>query len=320
MLEVIMAVYTHFVGIDIGKFTFVVSVHGARTTIEYQHSAAGIAQFIREHTHVLSDALCIVEPTGGYERDIIEALRGHHHHVHRADTRKVKSFIRSFGSGAKTDALDAKALARYGYERSATLALYVPQPEHTTLLQQLLQRRTDLMGMLVAEKNRFHAASGIKVRDSIRAMIAVLEQNIQAITEQIKELIAQDHELTKKLEILKTVPGIGAIISFELLLLLPELGTLCRRKIASLAGLAPCANDSGKRLGYRRTGRGRERVKSVLFLAAMAAARSKTSLKEYYERLRAKGKHKMVALTALMRKILVIANARLKEMYANAAA
>ncbi len=121
-------------------------------------------------------------------------------------------------------------------------------------------------------------------------------------------------DFAHKLEILKSIPGIGDIVAFEMLILLPELGTLTRRKIAALAGLAPINRDSGKQIGYRRTGFGRAGIKPSLFMAAMAARNSNSYLKIFYQNLIAKSKKKMVALTALMRKILVIANAKLKSL------
>ncbi len=257
-----------------------------------------------------------METTGGYELELIYFLLHNEYKVHRADTRKVKSFIRSFGSSAKTDALDAKALALYGYERGDKLSLFELQSVDAIELFQLVQRRKDLKGSLVAEKNRLKAPTGNLIKNSIAAMINVLTEQLQVITDKIQAMISSNKELNDKCNMLKTIPGIGDIIAFELLILLPELGILCRRTISSLAGLAPRANDSGKFSGYRRTGYGRGGVKPMLFLAAMAARNSKTPLKEFYEKLIAKGKKKMVALTALMRKIIVIANARLKSFAA----
>ena len=309
-----MALYKNFFGIDIGKFNFVISLHDTNTTFEYQNSNEGIAQFIEYHRDLLTDALCVLEVTGGYELNLLYTLVSQGFNVHRADTRKVKNFIRSFGTCAKTDALDAKALARYAQERSDTLQLFQPQSHQAMELWQLVHRRHDLKAALVAEKNRLQAPSIAMIKDSIISVIEALEQQMRLITEKIEQHIESTPSLKKKKEILQTIPGIGNIVAFELLILLPELGSLCRRKIAALAGLAPCAKDSGKFSGYRKIGHGRQGVKPILFLAAMAARNSHSSLKEFYERLIIKGKKKMVALTALMRKILVIANAKLKYL------
>ena len=310
-----MKLYTNFVGIDIGKFSFVVSVGGAKATSEYDNSHEGIAKFIDDNSDILSDSLCIVETTGGYELELVYTLISHNFKVHRADTRKVKNFIRSFGFGAKTDAMDARALAVYGRERSDKLELFAPQSKDHIDLFHLVQRRNDLKTFLVAEKNRLQSPdlSDI-IKDSIELIIRTINDQLTMITEKIQFIIDNNPELKKKQEVLKTVPGIGNIVAFELLILMPELGSLDRKKIASLGGVAPRSNDSGKFSGYRRTGHGRSGVKPILFMAAMAARNSKTNLKEFYEKLINKGKKKMVALTALMRKILTIANARLKEI------
>lgn len=309
-----MSLYTNFFGIDIGKFNFVVSLYGAKSTHEYENSAAGIAQFCEEQSHILPNCLCILETTGGYELELLYSLVAQDFKVHRADTRKVKSFIRSFGTSAKTDALDAKALAAYGQERWEKLDLFKPHSQEAIELFQLVQRRSDLKETLVAEKNRLQAPSTKLIRDTIVGLIEVVEAQLAIVTDKIECLIRNNPELHKKKEMLKTIPGIGNIVAFELLVLLPELGSLCRRKIASLAGVAPRANDSGKFSGYRRTGYGRQGIKPILFLAAMAARNSHSSLRDFYEKLIEKGKKKMVALTALMRKILVIANAKLKTL------
>lgn len=314
-----MSLYNNFIGIDIGKFNFVVGIHEKKSTVEYENSASGMNKFIEEYKDILNDSLIVVEATGGYELEFIYTMLSSNYKVHRADSRKVKNFIRSFGGMAKSDALDAKALAKYGFERWKELKLFIPSSSSDIELYQLVQRREDLVAMLVAEKNRLESAGGGMVKKTVKIMITTIEKQIGSITEQINEIIDGSPELKQKLEILKTIPGIGNVVAFELLVLLPELGKMDRRKIASLAGVAPRANESGKFVGYRRTGHGRFGIKRMLFLAAMAARRSHSNLKEFYEKLITKGKKKMVAMMALMRKILVIANARVKGLVDNIA-
>jgi transposase len=314
-LEVKMTPYHNFVGIDIGKFNFVVAEHAKKETKEYKNNSEGIEEFLKDHKKNLKTSLCILETTGGYELNLLYTLCKKKITVHRANTRKVKNFIRSYGNAAKTDNLDAKALAKYGFERHDQLEPFELKSERSIELFSLVQRRTELKQLLVAEKNRLQSPSCKYIQNSIEQLKDFLSAEILAITNQINNVINDDTILKKKKEVLKTVPGIGDITAFELIVLLPELGTLDRRKIASLAGLAPMSNESGKYLGYRRTGHGRGGIKPILFLSAMAARNSKTELRDFYEKLIAKGKKKMVALTALMRKILVIANARLKEAF-----
>ncbi len=311
-----MKSYNNFLGIDIGKKTFVVAIHGEKTTKEYDNDATGIARFIKEQKTVLGAGLCVLETTGGHEMRLLLNLCDAGFSAHRAPGRKIKNFIRSYGNEAKTDSIDAKALARYAQERVESLELFVPPSQNACQLYELAQRRKDLKQMLVAEKCRLQAPRVEYIKDSIEEIIKSLKKSLEIITQKTNELIEADKTLKKKQEVLRTVPGIGNIIANELLILVPELGRLNRRQIASLVGVAPIARDSGQLKGYRRTGHGRGGIKPALFLAAMAARRSKTALKTYYESLLARGKKKMVALTALMRKIIVIANARLKEIEA----
>ena len=309
-----MTHYHTFLGIDIGKFSFVVNVFGQKTVTEYATTPEGFIAFFDEHKELLPNALCVLETTGGYETELLYALCSQGFSVHRADTCKVKNFIRSWGTSAKTDALDAKALARYGQERHATLEPFKPQNDQSILLFQLVQRRNDLKRMLVAEKNRVQAPGSSRVRSSCEAVIEALTKALKEVTETIQETLKLDPDLFKKYNVLRTIKGVGEIVAMELLVLLPELGTLNRKQIAALAGVAPRANDSGRYSGYRSVGRGRQGVKPVLFMAAMSAGYSKSPLGEFYKRLLENGKKKKVALVALMRKIIVMANAKLRDL------
>lgn len=305
--------YQTFIGIDIGKFSFVVAVHGQTKTHEYENNTKGIAAFFKNMKSHAPHTLCILEVTGGYEMHLLMALCKKGWHAHRTNNRHVKNFIRSFGMGAKTDRLDAKALAFYGHERHAQLALFVPPSDTLKTLQELALRRDDLKRILIAEKNRLKAPSGLSTKNSCARLIKNLKEEMNQIHTQILDLMAQEPHLQKKADIAQTIPGIGKLIATHLAILLPELGTLSRRQIAALAGLAPKSNESGTFKGYRFTGGGRRIIKPLLLMAAMAAAHSHSHLGQFYQNLLAKGKKKMVALVALMRKILVIANARIKN-------
>jgi transposase len=312
--EVAMKVYKSFIGIDIGKFNFVVSTYGEKTEKEYENTVEGIASFMKEYKAELKEGFSILETTGGYEMRLLLSLCEQGFDVHRANARNVKHFIQSFGNAVKTDKLDARALALYGRERYDRLSCFVPDTKEALALYELVQRRQDLKQLLVAEKNRLQGPRANVIKKSCEVMIEAIGSQIDVITIEIDGLIQASPVLTAKKAVLKTVPGIGEITATNLLVLLPELGKLSRREIASLAGLAPRANESGKFMGYRATGAGRSGIKPILFMSAMAARNSNSTLKTFYLRLVEVGKKKMVALTALMRKILVIANARLKEM------
>ncbi len=310
-----MITYNTFLGIDIGKFSFFVTAHGRDIVNEYDNDTKGIEQFLTDYEEVLQEALCVLETTGGYEMLLLLTLCQQKIAVHRANTRHVKNFIRSYGQTAKTDALDAKALARYAHERYESLAIYEPLSQIRVELYELIGRQQQLKQMRVSEKNRLQApcTQGL-TKQSCQRMIAVLTAEIDALQAMINERMVCDDSLKEKKAAIRTVPGIGDILSNELVILLPELGQVNRREIASLVGLAPRANDSGQYRGYRSTGYGRAGIKPRLFLAAMAARNSNSPLKAYYNQLVERGKPKKVALTALMRKIIVIANARIKAI------
>lgn len=311
-----MEFYNNFIGIDIGKLSFVVSVYGSKKVKEYENNPEGIGYFLKDYRLILEKGLSVLETTGGYEMRLLLTLCEKGFAVHRANTRKVKNFIRSFGNGAKTDPLDSKALALYGYERSERLECFKPQSKQALELYELVQRCGDLKSMLVAEKNRFKAPRTDYIKESCQLMIETLTTQIEVLTARINQIIEDDSLLKKKKEVLKTIPGVGEVTANHLIVLLPELGTLNRKQIASLTGLAPIANDSGLHKGYRATGHGRAGIKPILFMAAMAARNSNSWLKSFYNRLVEAGKKKIVALTALMRKIIVIANAKVRDFEA----
>jgi len=303
--------YHFFIGIDISKDTFSVGTHGEKKAKVYANNERGFIQFVIDFKELLPASLVVLETTGGYEIELIHYLQARKYSVHRANTRKVKKFIGSYGILAKTDSTDAFALALYGFERHAKLELYKENP-HKKLLK-LVQRRNDLKAILVQEKNRLQAPDQKDLRSSFQTVIKAIEAEMFKIETKINQLCKDYSQFDELKKVLKTIKGIGDIVSVHLIALLPELGTLDRRKIASLAGLAPHPNESGKKKGYRSTKGGRSDVKPILFLAAMTAARSNSTLGDFYKKLVNSGKKKMVALTALMRKILVIANARIRD-------
>jgi len=261
-------------------------------------------------------SLIVLEATGGYERDCLDFLLEKDIAVHRADARKVKNFVRSFGQNAKTDALDAKALSLYGYERSERLTLYQKPSDRQKALQSLIERRQDLTQMLVQEKNRYQAPLNKSLRSTIKPIIKCLEKQLVNVEGLIDKLICECKILTRKKEVLRTIPGFGEITANTVLGLLPELGQLNRKQIASLCGVAPFPRESGGKKQYRRTYGGRRNMRPILYMAAMGAKRKKgSSMEAFFNRLTQNGKRPIVALVAVMRKIIVIANAKIKEAF-----
>jgi transposase len=310
------SLYNNFIGIDIGKVEFVSFLKSDCKTKCYKNNNKGFQKFCDDHKEFLAHSLVVLETTGGHESACLNFLLDNNVAVHRADTRKVKNFIRSFGQNAKTDDLDARALASYACERQDRLNIYQKTDEKHDEIRLLVERRQDLNQMLTQEKNRFQAPLNKSLQSGIKAVIDCLNQQLKNIDESINEIIESNKVLSQKKDILRTVPGIGPTTAMTLLALLPELGQLNRKQIASLCGVAPYAQQSGEKNRYRRTYGGRRNLRPVLFMAAMGAKRKKQSeLSSFCKRLEEKGKKPIVALVAIMRKIIVISNARIKEKF-----
>jgi len=224
-------------------------------------------------------------------------------------------FIRSFGQEAKTDRIDALELAEYAFERQHRLALFKPASEQQEVLKILVERRQDLTKMLVQEKNRAKSPLAKPVLKNIEAVLACLKLQIETINDEIDGVVASQKDYTEKREILLEIPGVGPVTANSLLALLPELGELDRKKIASLCGLAPHPKQSGNKTWYSRTKGGRRNLRPILFMAAMGASRTPTPLGDFHAKLIKKGKKPIVALVAVMRKIIVIANAKIRDHY-----
>lgn len=307
--------YHNFIGVDIGKFELYVAIYGDSRVIKYANDKTGFNQMIRDFKSQLKESLVVLETTGGYEASLIDYLLSKNISVHRADTRKVKSFIRSTGRLGKSDKIDASGLARYAKERHHELNLYQKIDDNKKTLLQATNRRRELKQMLVQEKNRLKSPDNMNMKNSHQTLIEFINLEISKIEKLQKELVNMDKELKAKVELLtKEIDGVGEVTATNLLSVLPELGSLNRRQVASLSGVAPHPYESGKKIGYRTTRGGREIIKNILFMAAMSASRSKGRLGEFYRKLIARGKKPMVAITALMRKIVVIANAKIKAL------
>lgn len=306
--------YIHFIGIDVSKEWFDAVEHGKAGKPErFDNSGAGFAAFSERFAEHLPAALVVLESTGGYESALVRALLERRIAVHRADPRASSHFIRSLGKRAKTDGLDARALARYGAERHAELRLARQQDQTQAELEILHARRADLVAMRTAERNRLKHPNYAAVKEEMEDMLASLQRRIDAYEARIDDLIAQSAPLAARRDTLVSVTGVGRQTAATLLACMPQLGNLTRRQAASLAGCAPHPRDSGKSNGYRKTHGGRKNVKTALFMAAMTARNFNPTLKTFYLRLIHNGKKPMVALTAVMRKLITILNAKLRD-------
>lgn len=306
--------YKYNLGIDISKADFWIAVHGKKEIKVYPNTVEGFSIFWLDYEEKLVSSLVVLETTGGYEYSLLEFLVNQGVAVHRAPGRQIKNFIRSYGKQGKSDKIDALAIARYSYEREESLELFQPKTGTNRALSLLVHRRLDLVQMLVQEKNRRKAPGHEELYERIAEHIAYLEQAIVRIEEEIEGLREADATYAKKESTLIDIAGIGVKTAFTLLALVPELGTMGRRQIASLVGVAPHPQQSGKTNGYRATVGGRRDVRPILYTAAMAAGRSKSALGNWYRQLVAAGKKPKVAVVALMRKIIVIANAKIRDL------
>lgn len=306
--------YSYFIGIDIGKDSFdVATACGAAKPKRFPNSRQGFAALAAQFASQLPEALVVMEATGRYEQALLEHLLQSGIAVHRASGLQSSAFIRSLHPHRKSDASDARALALYGKERHAQLALAsLPNPT-LQQLEALQARREDLLQIKVAEQQRLQHPRYAPCRDHVQKMLEWLMEELYALEQQMEALIQADPVLSERRKIMQALPGIGPQTSLTLLITMPELGTLTRRQAASLAGLAPHPKESGKQQGYRSTRGGRKQVKKALYIAAMAATRTQSTLAEFYQRLIQNGKKPKIALIATARKIITIINARLKN-------
>lgn len=260
----------------------------------------------------LDPFLCVVESTGGYERLIVDRLHVAGIQTHIAHPLKVRHFAKAKGLLAKTDKLDAYMLASYGAFLGRNARITKPD-SFQQKLQDLQSRYEQLKMMLHAESCRYSSCIHESVREDVKQSIEFLETRIEKITSEIQELIKIDEELTSKQKILQSMKGVGKITAQTMLIELPELGKLTRKQIAALVGVAPILQESGKKRGRARIQQGRSNVRKTLYMAALVGSRHNEPLKSFYSKLVNAGKPKKVALVAVMRKMLVILNAMLRD-------
>lgn len=298
-----------FVGIDVSKGRLDVAVRPTQKHWSVTNDNAGLAELLKELGQ-LESPLIVLEPTGGYERELVSALVRAKFCFVVVNARQVRDFARAVGRLAKTDQIDAGVLARFG-EAVRPEPRLLPD-EDTAELDALVTRRRQLVEFRAAEMARKYLAPEV-VRPSIDSVIDFLSKQIDQIDRNFRKLVSNTPAWREKDDLLQSIPGIGPIVSCTLLAQLPELGRLNRRQIAALAGVAPFNRDSGSQRGSRRTWGGRATVRSVLYMAAVTGARHNPVLKRFFQRLTELGKPTKSALTACMRKLLTWANAMLRD-------
>jgi transposase len=294
-----------FVGIDVSKDRLDGCIRDRHTFAE-DNSGPGVAQIVtllgKEPV-----ALIVVEATGGLEVPLVRALQKASLPVAVVNPRQVRDFAKATGVLAKTDTLDAAVLAHF-----AEAVRPEPRPlsdEQTATLDALVTRRCQLIDMRTMESNRLGQCRDAKVRKNLQRHLDWLKKHIDDVDADLGEAIRTNPDWEARDRLQQSLPGIGPVTSWKLLAGLPELGKLPGKKLAALVGLAPFADDSGQHKGKRRIYGGRAEVRSALYMGAMAASRSATPLGDLYRRLRERGKAYKVAIVAVARKMLTIANA-----------
>ena len=297
------------VGIDISKKKLDIQIQEDGQYFTYGNDILDIGKLV-EKLNNIHPALIVLEATGGYERGVVSALFEAKLPVAMVTPSWVRYFAKSSGTLAKTDKIDARMLVRYGRANHPPI-MKVPTKQQERL-SVLMKRRSQVSTVLVTEKNHLSTTIYPDVKELIESSIQNLEQQITQLEEMIVEIIDQNPELKNNEKIILSVPGAGKITAAILLADLPELGTLDHKKIAALVGVAPFNRDSGYFRGKRRIKGGRQSIRKVLYMAALTAMKWNPVIKEFYERLLARGKAKNVAIVACMHKLLTIMNAMIR--------
>ncbi len=299
---------SHFVGIDVSKARLDGAVVPTGEQWSDSNDDTGIDRIV-QLLGKMQPVRIVLEATGGMEVPVSAALAAAGLPVVIVNPRQVRDFAKATGKLAKTDSIDAQVLARFGQAIRPDIR---PLPDAATReLDTMLTRRHQITEMITAESSRILTVSG-RVRANIQAHIDWLKECLKQLDKDLADALRSSPIWREKDNLLQTVPGVGKVTSLTLLARLPELGTLNRKQVAALVGVAPLNRDSGTLRGNRTIWGGRASVRSVLYMAALAASRWNPTLRAFYQHLLSKGKEKKVALTACMRKLLTILNAMLK--------
>lgn len=297
-----------FVGIDVAKAELVVSVRPSAERFTVTNDERGVRTMV-ERLRPIAPHLVVLEATGGYELLAVAALAAATLPVVVVNPRQVRDFAKATGQLAKTDHIDADMLARFADVVRPEVRPIADADAHE--LDALLTRRRQLLEMLQAERNRVGQVFGTGkplVRRSLKTHIAFLERALRATDTELGEMVKQSPVWRERDDLLRSVPGVGPVLSRTLLADLPELGRLSRRAIAKLVGVAPLSRDSGTMRGRRFVQGGRATVRGVLYMAALVASKRNPIIRAFYQRLLAAGKPKKLALVACMRKLLTMLN------------
>jgi transposase len=299
-----------FVGIDVSKDRLDVHLRPGGEGFAVSRDSEGLAALI-DRLAGLNPALVVLEATGGFEVTVAASLAAAGLPLAVVNPRQIRDFARATGQLAKTDALDAKVIARF-----AETVRPEPRPlpdEQARALGELVARRRQLIEMMTAERNRRRQLTSRRLIKGVERLLAVLQKELSELEADLGDSIRGTPVWRERDELLQSVPCIGPTVARTLIADLPELGQLDRKQIAALVGVAPLNRDSGKMRGRRTTFGGRAKVRCVLYMAALVASRRNSVLAAFYQRLISAGKAKKLALTAVMRKLLTILNAMVRD-------
>jgi len=299
-----------YVGIDVSKDRLDVHVRPGEEAFAVARDGKGLEELVAR-LQAISPVLIAVEATGGFETIVAAALAGAQLPLVVVNPAQIRHFAQAVGQRAKTDPIDAAVIARF-------VEAVKPEPrampdQEARLLAELVSRRRQIIEMIVAERQREKRAENVRVRKSLVRHIKVLEKELPEIDNDIDTLVRGSPVWRAKEELLVSFPGVSNTLARTFLAEVPELGTLNRRQIASLAGLAPFTRQSGRWKGKSMIGGGRAKLRAGLYMAALSASRYHPQLKVFYRRLVTAGKPKMVALIAVARKVLTTLNAMLRD-------
>ena len=297
------------VGIDVSKTFLDVYVLPDKKYFRFNNDIKGINKLVKK-IQLFPNIEIVMEATGGYEQQVAEELKKANLSVCVANPRQIRDFAKGLGKLAKTDKIDAEVIALFSQKVQPMANVIID--ENQKKLAEYATRRSQLVRIISVERNHLEHASK-ESQKSINRIIKVLEKELEKITFAQEKIIQEDSIYSQKNKILQSIKGVGSVVSSEIIANLPELGKIEHRQITSLVGLAPFNHDSGKLRGKRAIKGGRKSIRCMLYMAIISGIRYNPRIKEFYQRLRTFGKSPKVAITACMRKLLIMMNAMVRK-------
>jgi len=301
--------YKFYIGIDVSKATLDVASSKNDSLLQFSNDQDGMQRLIKDIPS-RKQTLIVLEASGGYEKKVANFLRQKKFNVAVVNAKRVRDFAKASGKLAKTDAIDARVIMRFG-EAFNPQPQALSSPEAEKRLQSI-NRRAQLVRIIVLEKQHAEQSTE-RYKKSIDKHIRFLQKELDQIEALLKEQFKQDNELQDKLMRLDEIQGVGGVTAMNILIHMPELGQVTAKEASALAGVAPFNKDSGRKTGKRETWGGRSRVRAALYMAILSAKKANATIKRFYDKLIARGKLKKVAIVACMRKLLIIMNAMLRD-------